>query len=76
MQKINRSKSIKKLFNDQCGKCYYCKKQMTLDLGYQETAEKDHIIPKSLGGSSKKFNIVAACHRCNRHKGNKYPFPK
>ena len=31
----------------------------------------DHVIPRSRGGSSTWENLVACCHPCNRHKGNR-----
>lgn len=75
MNKIKRKSDLIKKFNKQAGKCFYCKKQMTLDLGYEETAERDHVIPKSIGGTGKSRNIVISCHKCNTIKGNKYPYP-
>jgi 5-methylcytosine-specific restriction endonuclease McrA len=30
----------------------------------------DHVIPRSRGGTSTWENLVAACHACNRRKGN------
>lgn len=31
----------------------------------------DHIIPRSLGGSSDRPNLAASCYRCNEFKGAK-----
>ena len=31
----------------------------------------DHVIPRSRGGLTKWNNVVAACHTCNRKKGNR-----
>ncbi len=33
----------------------------------------DHVIPKSRGGKSSWTNVVAACTRCNTHKGGRMP---
>jgi 5-methylcytosine-specific restriction endonuclease McrA len=30
----------------------------------------DHVVPRSRGGASTWENLVAACHSCNRRKGN------
>jgi len=30
----------------------------------------DHVLPRSRGGNSSWENLVAACHNCNRKKGN------
>ena len=32
---------------------------------------RDHIMPRSRGGVDDWMNVVAACKRCNTHKGNK-----
>ena len=44
--------------------CQYCGVVMPPDL------EVDHIIPRSRGGTDRPDNLVAACHDCNRRKGN------
>ena len=33
--------------------------------------ELDHVVPRSRGGSHRESNQVAACHACNRQKGNR-----
>jgi hypothetical protein len=45
--------------------CGYCGKK--LSSGH---ATIDHIVPKSLGGTSTFTNCVAACFKCNSKKGN------
>jgi 5-methylcytosine-specific restriction endonuclease McrA len=35
------------------------------------TATLDHVIPLSKGGPNKRENIVLACGKCNRDKGDK-----
>lgn len=42
--------------------CGYCGKHATTI---------DHIIPRSRGGEHTWLNLVAACKRCNQHKGNR-----
>ena len=44
--------------------CQYCGAVMPPDL------EVDHIVPRSRGGTDRPDNLVAACHECNRRKGN------
>ena len=44
--------------------CQYCGEEHPGDL------EVDHIVPRSRGGSNRPDNLVAACHECNREKGN------
>ena len=34
---------------------------------------RDHVMPKSRGGTDEWDNVVAACKRCNHHKGNRLP---
>ena len=34
---------------------------------------RDHVVPKSRGGVDEWENVVAACKRCNHHKGNRLP---
>jgi 5-methylcytosine-specific restriction endonuclease McrA len=58
------------LFNDQSGICCYCTEPMVLELGKDNTATIDHIVPKSKGGPNKESNYAAACFLCNSKKGN------
>ena len=46
--------------------CQYCKTPNT-----KSNLTLDHVMPISLGGKTNWTNIVAACGRCNSHKGNK-----
>lgn len=48
--------------------CGYCGNK--LSSGH---ATIDHIVPKSLGGTSSFTNCVAACFKCNSKKGNQTP---
>lgn len=46
--------------------CQYC--------GAKEVPlEKEHIYPKSRGGSNRVSNLTLACHKCNEDKGNLPP---
>jgi len=38
--------------------------------GHQVMMTKDHIIPRSLGGSDRLENLTTACYKCNTQKGN------
>jgi 5-methylcytosine-specific restriction endonuclease McrA len=45
-------------------KCAYC--------GAQDVPlEREHIIPKSRGGTNRISNLALSCRSCNEHKGNK-----
>jgi len=46
-----------------CQYCHYKGEQLTLD----------HVIPRSRGGGDSWENLVAACVRCNVHKGYRTP---
>lgn len=75
-RKFNRiaqkPRTIVILFNQQGGKCAYCGEQMTLTDHYNSRthATKDHVIPRSKGGSNDIKNYVAADRRCNEEKSN------
>ena len=44
--------------------CRYCGKKA-------RPVELDHVIPRSLSGPNTPWNLVVACHKCNRRKDNK-----
>ncbi|MBN1562572.1 MAG: HNH endonuclease [Anaerolineae bacterium] len=44
-------------------KCVYCGAENV-------PLEKEHIIPKSCGGSNRVSNLTVACHPCNQEKGD------
>ena len=46
--------------------CQYCSVILTAG-----ELTLDHVIPRSRGGLSTWENLVACCHECNRHKGNR-----
>lgn len=48
----------------QDGRCKYC----FCKLNYRNVT-RDHVRPRSAGGSDQRSNIVAACERCNNLKG-------
>lgn len=45
--------------------CHYC--------GRTTRLTKDHVIPRSRGGSDDDSNIVFACRNCNAAKGDRTP---
>ncbi|MDX2184771.1 MAG: HNH endonuclease signature motif containing protein [Gemmatimonadaceae bacterium] len=49
-------------------RCVYCAVPLSL-----ETATLDHVHPLSLGGANHAGNLVTACSRCNRLKGDLPP---
>lgn len=48
--------------------CMYCGSEFPMAM-----LTRDHIRPTSRGGKDKWENVVAACRRCNQHKGNRSP---
>lgn len=77
LTKNNRKRVLRELYDDQDGKCFYCKKQCSLALDASSKEEKnawfeiEHKIPLSKGGLDITTNIVGACHECNQKKGVK-----
>lgn len=70
-KKINRKQRIINYFEEQNGRCAYCFNQMTFKCGKPNTAQIEHIIPKSHRHIQGHFNEVAACATCNREKADK-----
>ncbi len=56
-------KNILKRDNHRCQYCSRMSVPLTLD----------HVVPKQHGGKDTWENLVAACHPCNVHKGNRTP---
>lgn len=69
-KKIGRKNSVVKAFSQNKGVCMYCSSEMTLSLGYSNTATIDHVTPKSKGGVNKWPNKVLCCYSCNQSKGS------
>ncbi|MEH6812016.1 MAG: HNH endonuclease [Motiliproteus sp.] len=58
----------KLLFRRDGHRCMYC--------GYEfpdAVLTRDHIMPRVQGGEDSWSNVVAACSRCNHHKGGRTP---
>jgi 5-methylcytosine-specific restriction endonuclease McrA len=61
--------SLKSLYSIYKGICQYCLKHIPMS-----HATKDHVYPKSQGGSNDDFNLVLACRECNNAKDNIFPY--
>jgi 5-methylcytosine-specific restriction endonuclease McrA len=48
--------------------CQYCGRRLP-----RYELNLDHVIPRSLGGTSTWENVVCSCHECNRRKGGRTP---
>jgi 5-methylcytosine-specific restriction endonuclease McrA len=56
------------LFRRDANLCMYCGESFR-----SSDLTRDHITPLSLGGRDSWTNVVAACRRCNNHKGGRTP---
>ena len=65
---LTPSLSNRTLFRRDDHFCMYCGNQFPDSL-----LTRDHVIPVSLGGANTWHNVVAACQRCNNHKGGRTP---
>lgn len=48
--------------------CQYCGRRLP-----RHELNLDHVVPRSLGGTSTWENVVCSCHECNRRKGGRTP---
>jgi len=58
------------LFDEQRGKCHYCRVQMHMGTTGKYFCTVDHKTPKSKGGGNHINNLVGACFTCNNMRGN------
>ncbi len=65
---LTPSLSNRTLFRRDDNFCMYCGNQFPDAL-----LTRDHVIPVSHGGDNTWQNVVAACQRCNNHKGGRTP---
>ncbi|HKJ94014.1 MAG TPA: HNH endonuclease [Gammaproteobacteria bacterium] len=56
------------LFRRDDGLCMYCGERFRF-----AELSRDHVRPVSRGGADRWNNVVAACKRCNNHKGDRTP---
>ena len=67
-QRVKPPLSNRALFERDNYECLYCGNNFS----YHELT-RDHVLPRSRGGGDSWENVVAACRRCNQHKGNRKP---
>jgi 5-methylcytosine-specific restriction endonuclease McrA len=65
----------RRLYREQDGLCYYCKRPVRLAFKGMphenpDHATIDHKVPRNLGGTDDVANIVVACWSCNSVKGD------
>jgi 5-methylcytosine-specific restriction endonuclease McrA len=64
-----REISLRYLYKVYRGTCQYCLQKISL-----RDATKDHIYPKSKGGSNHSYNLVLSCKKCNSIKSDTFPY--
>lgn len=62
--------ALARAFERSGGTCFYCRKKMKA-AELSQNVTRDHIRPKSKGGSDYLHNLVIACGGCNKNKGDK-----
>jgi 5-methylcytosine-specific restriction endonuclease McrA len=67
--KKNQCVNVRTLYKFYQGTCQYCLNKIPLS-----HATKDHVFPKSKGGSNDDFNLVLACKKCNSEKDDIFPY--
>ena len=65
----NRVINLRQLYYVYDGECQYCLKKIPFT-----SATRDHVLPRSRGGSNDDSNIVLSCKKCNSKKSNKFPY--
>lgn len=61
--------SLRKLYSIYRGTCQYCYEKIPFG-----SATREHVYPKSRGGSNHDFNLVLACRKCNTEKADLFPY--
>jgi len=67
--RLGQNVSLKTIYGLYKGVCQYCLQKVPFS-----ASTKDHVYPKSMGGSNDQQNIVLACRSCNSAKDNSYPY--
>jgi 5-methylcytosine-specific restriction endonuclease McrA len=62
--------TIQRVYRRENGQCYWCRRKVTIGIAGKGQATKDHVLPKSKGGTSAIHNIVLSCYQCNSGKSN------
>lgn len=65
-------KKLKRLHHVCQGRCIHCDQPTVLHGKGKKKATRDHIIPKSKGGSWTISNLILACETCNNDRADMY----
>lgn len=55
--------------------CFWCGRNMTTAPMRPNTRTREHVVPRSLGGSSSGRNVQFACAHCNHTRGTEQWIP-
>lgn len=66
-----RRRRKKRLFIAQDGRCFWCKKRMTIGGPRRTSATFDELVPQARGGTQQWSNVVLACVDCNNSRGDR-----
>ena len=69
----NKPKKRAALWSAQEGRCRYCARPCEY-MGDQKASTLftiDHVLPRSLGGTGRRANLVGACLKCNTERQDK-----
>jgi len=61
----------------QKGKCFYCRKDISIESGHENSCDVDHFFPHillnyGLKGLNQVWNLVLSCKECNRGSAGKF----
>ena len=77
IRKIDITSSKDALNGYQKGKCFYCRTDIKIQSGFEDSCEVDHYFPHMLSkyhftGLNQVWNLVLSCKNCNRGEGGKF----
>lgn len=67
VEELTEKISLDYLYEKAKGICYVCKKRCS-----RTQASREHVIPRSIGGSDEESNLTISHKRCNSKRGNGY----
>jgi 5-methylcytosine-specific restriction endonuclease McrA len=75
VRRVNVTSCRDALNGYQKGKCFYCFDRISISSGAEDLADVDHVFPHKLHELIQAidgiWNLVLACHNCNKGKGGK-----
>lgn len=76
-KRINVTSSKNSLNGYQKGKCFYCRKDISIESGHENSCDVDHFFPHmlihlGLKGLNQIWNLVLSCKECNRGSSGKF----